>query len=391
MSAKSIFGNRFTLLVLVLVLAAGVYSYWQGSHEGVDETRYRLVKVVKGNVTQTVSANGTLNPVVLVNVGTQVSGTVKRLHVDFNDKVRKGQVLMELDAALFEAQVRQSEANVRSAEASLELAQANEARMRDLFAQEYVSRQEYDQAVQALKSARSQLDLSRAQLQKDKTNLGYTVIRSPVSGVVIAREVDVGQTVAASFQTPTLFKIAQDLGKMQINSSFAEADVGNIRVGQPVQFTVDAFSGKIFPGVVKQVRLNPTTQQNVVTYDVVVSVDNPDHILLPGMTAYVNIAVASRKDVLLVPNEALRFRPKENGTGKPPGRKTEKDGFSGRVYVLEQGKPKQVMIRTGITDNRMTELVAGALREGDSLVAEDTMDTGTAAGNQQGGPRVRMF
>ena len=202
----------------------------------------------KGDISQTVSANGTINPVTLVSVGTQVSGTVKKLYVDFNSKVQKGQILLELDDALLAAQLKQSEANVQNAEASLDLATANEKRTRNLFALEYVAQQDLDTAIQAKKSAEAQLLLARAQLEKDRANLAYSVIRSPVSGVVVDREVDVGQTVAASLQTPTLFKIAQDLSKMQIDSNFAEADIGSIRVGQTVRFTVDAFADRRFRG-----------------------------------------------------------------------------------------------------------------------------------------------
>jgi HlyD family secretion protein len=191
------------------------------------EQRYKLLALEKGDVTQTVSANGTLNPVVLVSVGTQVSGTVKKLYVDFNDHVKKGQALLELDDALVSATERQSAASVANAQATLELAQANEARIKQLFAQEYVSKQEFDQSRQALKSAQAQLALARAQNDRDKANLNFTVIRSPVDGVVIDRVVDLGQTVAASFQTPVLIKIAQDLSEMRIDTSFAEADIGS--------------------------------------------------------------------------------------------------------------------------------------------------------------------
>ena len=395
MNVKLLIWNKFTLMFMLIALGAGGYVYWGSSQKQTEQNRYRTVKLEQGDITQTASANGTLNPVVLVSVGTQVSGTVKKLYADFNDKVQKGQVLVELDPPLFNAQVQQSEANVRNAQASLDLAQANEARMKTLLEQEYISRQEYDQSQQALKSGHAQVELAQAQLQKERTNLSYTVIRAPVSGVVVSREVDIGQTVAASFQTPTLFKIAQDLKQMQIDSSFAEADIGKIRVGQPVNFTVDAFAGRTFSGVVRQVRLNPTTLQNVVTYNVVVSVENPEQILLPGMTAYVNIAVAERHDVALVPNAALRFRPKDIEQKKSGGKRSKKDGegLGGTVYVLRNGKPEPVRIRIGITDNKMTEVLAGGLKAGDSVIVEDTRDNGATAA-QSGSPgsmRLRMF
>ena len=302
-------------LIAAAIIGIGIIVYLKVYSDSPPQFRTEIVG--KGDISQTVSANGTINPVTLVSVGTQVSGTVKKLYVDFNSKVKKGQILLELDDSLLAAQLKQSEANVQSAQASLELATANEKRTRDLFALQYVAQQDLDTAVQAKKSAEAQLLSARAQLGKDRANLSYSVIRSPVSGVVVDREVDVGQTVAASLQTPTLFKIAQDLSKMQIDSNFAEADIGSIRVGQTARFTVDAFADRHFKGEVRQIRLNPTTVSNVVTYDVVVNVDNPEQILLPGMTAYVNIAVAERKDVLLVPNAALRYKPAKSEMEQP--------------------------------------------------------------------------
>jgi len=297
---------------------------------------------------------------------------------------------MELDDALFQAQVRQDQANLDSAQASLALAAANAERTRDLYAQQYVAKQDLDQAEQALKAAQAQVDLARAEMTKDRTNLDYTVIRSPVSGVVVDREIDVGQTVAASFQTPTLFKIAQDLRRMQIDSSFAEADVGNIRTGQGVRFTVDAFPNRSFKGVVKQVRLNPTTQQNVVTYDVVVTVENPDQVLLPGMTAYVNIATAEHKNVLLVPNAALRFKPEDGAARGKPGAGHDKGEGGAVVYLIQGDHLKPVRLRTGITDNKFTEVLGGRLRADDAVVVEDSRAAG--AGNHPGGTfRMRMF
>jgi HlyD family secretion protein len=382
---------KLALPVVLIVIAAGAYPHWHAQRQAADTARYKTEQVTSGDIVQTVSANGTLNPVVLVNVGTQVSGTVKKLYADFNDHVKQGQILMELDDALFQAQVKQDQANMNSAKASLSLASANAQRTRDLYAQEYVSKQELDQAEQALQAAQAQLDLTRAQLEKDRTNLGYTIIRSPVSGVVVDRQIDVGQTVAASFQTPTLFKIAQDLRHMQIDSSFAEADVGNIREGQAVHFTVDAFPDKSFTGVVKQVRLNPTTEQNVVTYDVVVTVDNPEQILLPGMTAYVNIVTAEHTNVLRVPNAALRFKPEDRPVrGGPDAGKVEaRDRGGARVYVLEGNALKPVRVRTGISDNKLTEVLGGPLKVDEAVVVEDNRIASTD--NRRGGFRMRLF
>ncbi|MGC2048809.1 MAG: efflux RND transporter periplasmic adaptor subunit [Gallionella sp.] len=415
------------IIASVAVVCAGIAIYWQ--FYKVEPLQYRLQSVEKGDISQTVSANGTINPVTLVSVGTQVSGTVRKLYVDFNSRVEKGQILLELDDALLLAQQKQSLANVQNAQASLELATANEARMRSLFAQEYVSRQELDTAVQTKKSAEAQLNLAQATVERDRANLAYSVIRSPVSGVVVDRSVDVGQTVAASLQTPTLFKIAQDLSRMQIDANFAEADIGSIRVGQSVHFSVDAFANRSFNGVVKLVRLNPTTQQNVVTYDVVINVENPEKILLPGMTAYVSISVAERKDIMLVPNAAFRFKPanamqkpaanqndekqlagnpndsrKNSGqsgsadganTAKPKDEKhlpgQPRDSFSGKVYVLEKGELKPVKVLLGITDNRNTEIVGGEIKAGDQVAVGEAQSSGNSQSSSTSPMRMRLF
>jgi HlyD family secretion protein len=346
-----------------------------------------------GDITQTVSANGTLNPVVLVNVGTQVSGTVKRLRADFNDRVAAGQVLLELDPSLLEAQVRQDEANLEDAKAARDLAQANEKRRLTLWDQDSIARQDVDAAIQARQSAAARVEQAAAQLAKNRKNLEYSVIRSPVAGVVVNRTVDVGQTVAASFQTPTLFQIAQDLRRMQIDTSFAEADVGRIKVGQPVQFTVDAFPEQTFNASVRQIRLNATTQQNVVTYDVVIAVDNPDEMLMPGMTAYVNVVVAQRTGVMRVPNAALRFRPAAGSEPQQQGRergapRERATRGTGTVYVLDDGKPRAVSVSVGIGDGRFTEIASSEIENGRDVIV------GTVQAAAEQGPgtlRMRMF
>ncbi|MDR1349974.1 MAG: efflux RND transporter periplasmic adaptor subunit [Zoogloeaceae bacterium] len=418
---KKIPFKPLALSLALCVLTVSAYVWF--THDGrMPEERYKFAELTPGEIRQTVSANGTLNPVTLVNVGTQVSGSVKALYVDFNDQVKEGQVLAELDDAMLAAQSRQSKANLMSANATLDLAVANADRMRTLFAQEYVSKQEVDQSAQALKSAQAQVRQAQAQADKDEANLGYTIIRSPVSGVVVDRQVDVGQTVAASFQTPTLFKIAQDLAQMQIDSAFAEADVGNIKVGQQVMFTVDAFPDRNFRGKVRQVRLNPTTTSNVVTYNVVVAVDNPDQILLPGMTAYVNITVAQSDNALLLPNAALRFRPSAEetvpaekpksapggvlggmtGMGGPgmggPRRNSNgqarQGGASerlskGTVYVLREGTPTALIVNLGITDNRNTEIIGDELKAGDKVIV-GIAEAGASASSGES-LRVRAF
>ena len=389
-------------IALILAFIFGAYYVYQLSHKKKPEDLYRLQPVTTGDIEQNVTANGTINPVSLVNVGTQVSGRVKKIYADYNDQVKKGQVLLELEDELFKAQIAASLGNVKNNEASLELAKANEMRMRSLFEKEYVSKQELDQSVQALKSAEAQLSTTRAQLKRDQTNYSYSIIKSPVSGVVVDRVVDVGQTVAASLQTPTLFKIAQDLSKMQIDTSFAEADIGRIQVGQVAKFNVDAFPNTNFEGVVKQIRLNPTNTANVVTYNIVVSVDNPDQKLLPGMTAYVNINFAKHENVLLVPNAALRYKPKneeiklamkkDNKTDDTKS-KVKNDGFgSGKVYVLRNNKPEMIRVQTSITNGKFTEIMSSDIKPNEFVITADMSNDQKSGSNSQGPQRPpRVF
>jgi HlyD family secretion protein len=399
---KAIVKKSLLALTAIAIAAAGAYGYYRSSVP-TPEQRYRIQAIVKGELVQTVSANGTLNPVVLVSVGTQVSGTVTKLYVDFNDKVKKNQPLLELDRSLLAAQARQSAATVNNIKTTLDLARASEARLRALFAQEYVSRQELDQAVAARKSAEAQLAQARAAADKDQVNLNYTVIRSPVSGIVVDRVVDLGQTVAASLQTPTLIKIAQDLSEMRIDSSFAEADIGRIKEGQPVRFTVDAFPNRSFTGEVQQIRLNSTVTQNVVTYNVRVSLQNPEQILLPGMTAYVSIAVDRRDDVAMVPNSALRFKPAgaedkatgdepaangaSAGSGRREGKGKKREGNSGTVYIVDGKNIRPVSVQLGITDNRNSEIVGGELKLGDKVIVGENF----AANGKPSSVGVRLF
>lgn len=369
-------------MVVVLVVLAAAGGWWWSSKGKPVGPQYRTETVDRGEVSAHVSANGTLNPVTLVNVGTQVSGTVRRIYADFNQQVKAGQVLAELDPALFQAALAQSSANLANAQAQLRLAEANAARMQTLFDQEYVSRQELDQAQAARAQAAAQVRLARAQMTRDQTNLGFSIIRSPVDGTVVNRQVDVGQTVAASFQTPTLFQIGKDLTQMQIDSNVSEADIGQIEVGQPVSFRVDAFPDTEYRGAVRQVRLNAKTEQNVVTYNVVVDVANPELALMPGMTANLRVQVETRPDVLRVPTAALRFRPQTDGTA------TEARAPRGAaVHLLVGGKPVRVPVKTGISDKTHTEIVSGSLKPGDLVIVADL--AGKKAGN--GMPRGRLF
>ena len=386
---------RLLVPLLVVVATAGGYAWWRSQPGAAPAERWRFEAVDRGDVVQVVSANGTVNPVTSVNVGTQVSGSIVRLHADFNSEVKEGQLLAELDPALFNAALAQSEANLNAAQAGLRLAQTKEARTRSLVGKGFISQAELDTAVKELEAAQAQVELVRAQVARDRTNLRYTIIRSPISGVVVARNVELGQTVAASFNTPTLFQIARDLSRMQIETSIAEADIGGIREGLPARFRVDAFPGQFFRGEVRQVRLNPTIQSNVVSYTVIVSADNPEGRLKPGMTAFVQVTANRRDGVLRVPNAALRFRPPAEAG--PAGANAAAKGGGGagagrrdagqRVYKLVDGKLAAVPIQVGVSDTSWTEVTGGDVKEGDRLVTRDL----AGQGGPQSQVRLRMF
>jgi HlyD family secretion protein len=359
--------RRVLITTLVLLTITAGFWYWTVKNESKHE-RYKTQPIDRGDIIQSISANGTLNPVILVNVGTQVSGTVQKLFADFNDRVEKDEILVELDPSLFEAQLQQSEAAVLNAQVSLRVAEDKMARNVSLKEQGFISPDALDVFVQQLEAARAQLVVSKAQLERDRTSLNYTVIRSPISGVVIARNVDIGQTVAASFQTPVLFQIARDLKQMQIYTSVAEADIGHLNSGTPVIFTVDAFQNREFSGVVGQVRLNPTILQNVVSYNVIVNVANDEGLLLPGMTANVRFTVSQKKAVLRAPNAALRFKPSGEeadsaGQSRLPGKPV--------LYLLKGGKPTPMNVGTGSSDTNYTEILGEEVKEGEKVIVRD--------------------
>jgi len=377
---STLVGNRSVRLAAIIAGAAIVFGisltivFWGGSN-GV---AYRTDTVTLGDVQQTVTATGTVNPVSTVLVGTQVSGTLKSLFADFNSRVKKGQIIAQIDPAFFETQLAQAQANTDRAQAGLRDAERLMNQNKTLFARNLVAKNDYDAAETNYDSAKAQLAQAKAALQAAETNLSYTKIYSPVDGIIISRNVDVGQTVAASFQTPTLFTIAQDLTKMQIDTNVAESDIGAVKVGQDVEFTVDAYPDTTFKGKAWQKRQAPITVQNVVTYDVVIQVDNSDFRLMPGMTANVSIIITTRHDVLRITNAALRFRMTDRPAGgaasgsgttaKAGGGSGEKKGPS--IWVLEQGKPKRVSITPGISDGTFTEILSGDLKEGHLIIVE---------------------
>jgi HlyD family secretion protein len=368
---------------------------------------FQTAPVTRGPITQAVTATGTLNPVQNVQVGSQVSGNIQKLFVDFNSIVKAGQVIAQIDPVVFQANVNQAEGDLANARAALELARLNEARTQALVAKQNSAQSDLDQATAALHQAEANVKIKEGALEKVKADLDHCTITSPIDGIVISRSVDVGQTVAASLQAPVIFQIANDLAKMQIDANVAEADVGAVAVDQDVEFTVDAFPTRTFPGKVVQVRNAPITVQNVVTYDTVIGVSNPDQKLKPGMTANVSIVAAHRDDAVKIPNGALRFRmPDSAGTpppkrdpssgGRQPGGKSGGNRAERRtertVFVLASGasKPTAVTIKTGISDGITTEVVEG-LKEGDRVVTgmTESSSADAPATNPFGGPRRR--
>lgn len=359
---------------------------------------YQTVPVTRGAITQTVTATGTLNPVVNVQVGSQVSGNIQKLFADFNSKVKAGDIVAQIDPVLFQATVTQAEGDLASAQAQLELARANAARMQELVAKQNSSKADLDQAMASLHQAEANVQIKQGALDKARADLEHCQIRSPVDGEVISRNVDVGQTVAASLQAPVIFTIANDLTKMHIDAAVAEADVGQVEVEQNVDFTVDAFPNRTFHGKVVQVRNAPTTVQNVVTYDTVIDVNNDDLKLKPGMTANVSIIIAHKDDVLKIANAALRYRPpgatltaEPQRSASPGGQRGQRSAGQSRtrrsertVYVLRGSKPQPVQIKTGISDGVTTEISDG-LKEGERVVTAQLTE-GSTAPRQQGNP-----
>ncbi|HEY7221943.1 MAG TPA: efflux RND transporter periplasmic adaptor subunit [Candidatus Binatia bacterium] len=408
----------FTTSALLLVGGAG-FAYWRMGNS-TTESPYLTVAARKANVRQVVSSTGTLQAVVTVQVGSQVSGTIDKLLADFNTKVKEGQVVAQLNQDKFRASVDQARANLLAAQAnhakakvSVADAQRTLERNRELRKRELTAQSELDAAQTAYDAAVAQLNVNQAQtsqaqaaLNQSTVDLNNTVIRSPVDGIVISRTVDVGQTVAASLQAPVLFTIANDLSKMEVHTSVDEADVGNVREGQQVSFTVDAFPARRFRGKVFQVRNAPTIVQNVVTYDAVVRIDNKELLLKPGMTANVQFLVSEKEDVLTIPNMALRFKPpdekneaqdvlRQEGNRAAPrvgARRTSRPGRSGsggvrtarqgKIYVLKDNQIQAVEVQLGITDGSKTEVIQGPINEKDLVVIGMSS---SASGQGQGG------
>jgi HlyD family secretion protein len=418
-------GKRIIVLIgAILVLAGTGYGFWRWG-SSPKESPYVTVQVQRGNVTQVVSSTGTLQAVVTVLVGSQISGTIDKLFADFNTKVKAGQVVAQLNQDKFKAAVDQARANLLASESNLAKtkvsvvdAQRTLERNRELRKRDLMPQSDLDAAQTAYDAALAQLEVNKAQsaqaqaaLNQASVDLNNTVIRSPVDGIVISRNVDVGQTVAASLQAPTLFTIANDLAKMEVHTNVDEADVGNVTEGQEVTFTVDAFPARRFKGRVHQVRNAPNVVQNVVTYDAVVRIDNKELLLKPGMTANVQFLVNRREDVLTIPNMAMRFKPPDQKneardllrqeqsraaptvgakrTSRAPGGGGGGQGGGRRVtiYLLSAGKAAAVDVQLGITDGSKTEVRSGELKENDAVI----IGVSSGAGSQNQPAVVNPF
>lgn len=356
-----------TGIVIIAVLTTGTIAVTNSK-----QVKYKTKPIERCTITEVVEASGTINPVNTVSVGSTVSGLIKEIYVDYNDVVKKGQILAQIDPANFEATVQQNQAQINNARANLAKLQAianydqkQYVRYKNLYAKNFVAKSELDEKLSTYQSDIAQINAAKAQINQYQatlktalTNLGYTKIIAPVDGTVISREIDLGSPVAASFQAPELFTIAQDLTKMQIEVSVSEADIGRVEEGQDVTYTLDGYPDSTFTGKVTQVRLSPTTESNVVTYTVIVDVNNEDLKLKPGMTANVSIITDKSENVLCVPNMALKFTPDINGP------KYKNQG----IWILEKGKPKRVEIETGAYNDSSTEIISDKIQEGTDVI-----------------------
>ncbi len=436
-----------SVLFFIIAISFGVYIYLKSE----ESFTFKTMKVVKGDIEQTISATGTVNPVIIVNVGAQVTGKVLKLFADYNSIVKKGDIVAKIDPELYQSDIEQGNARLKTALANLESISKNisyaEAKVKsagaeikreeaglayakkeyeryvELIQKDLASASERDQKELAYKEALARLDSANAEqngqkanlsskradyeasfsqvksaeaaLERDKTNLDYTIIRSPVDGTVVSREVDEGQTLTARMQTPLLFRIAEDLTKMQVNASIDEADIGRIKTGQQALFTVDAFPYTTFEGILKQVRIAPIIVQNVVTYDVIIKVENKELKLKPGMTANVTIIVEQVSNIVKIPNEALRFIPPEDlklnnlKTGKKAGKRL-KGKHLRHVWRMKNGSLEHLLIKTGITDGEYTELVSGDVQEEDALATGALDKNGKPVISKKAGSQLKV-
>lgn len=363
------------VIIIALIVLVGGYLLLKPTKSQFNIKDFDLDTVSIGDITKTITANGTINPVNVINVGTQVSGTIEKIYVDYNDVVKKGQRLAELDTSILTRSVNEAESSMKKTKANLDLVQLNYERTKELFKNNYIAKVELDQAETELKNAKEEYNIAKSKYDVAKINLGYAYIDSPVSGVVISREVDIGQTVASSFSAPTLFQIAEDLTKMQIETSVSEADIGSIKVGQDVEFTVDSYPSKIFEGKVKQIRLNPVTESNVVVYNVIIEISNEDGLLMPGMTAYVTIPIGEVTNVKKISTVSLRFNPDTRLLEIMGVKKPEREKGKIILYKLVGNTVVPVQAKVGLSDLTQIEIECDDLKEGDQIISNSVLIT----------------
>lgn len=407
--------KRNILILLVLVIAAAITWYFISRHSSDDQITFETVKATKGTVSNSVTATGTIQAIKTVQVGTQVSGVIKKIHVDYNSRVKKGQLLAQLDETPLRAALAQSSATVQAAQADLVYKKETYDRNKILFEKQLISKAEWDQAVYNYNSSKANLLSAQATNERNKVNLDYASIYSPIDGVVLNRAVDEGQTVAASFNTPTLFSIANDLTRMQVQANVDEADIGQVQMDQHVEFTVDAYPDQSFNGTVTQIRLQPVVTNNVVTYTIIIEAPNPDQKLMPGMTATANIFISEVKDVLTLSNRAFRFNPDQKtlslmmkGKSLPENNASQRSGSRENMNRQkdnqeggEASKPAHIWVKkgadffgtriqTGLSDGSNTEIKSG-LNAGDEVVvsagSDEKAKTSSTSGNSPFMPR----
>ncbi|MDO5570409.1 MAG: efflux RND transporter periplasmic adaptor subunit [Bacteroidales bacterium] len=357
------------LFIAIGIVLLGVIAWFFLKKSPAPKQKIETASVERTDMSRLVTATGTLEPIINVEVGTQVSGIISKIYVDYNSNVKKGEILAELDRTTLESELASQTSAMKGAKVEYEYQEKNFARMKELHQKQMISDTEYETALYSFEKARNSYDKSKSDMVKSKTNLGYATIYSPIDGVVISRAVDEGQTVAASFSTPTLFTIANDLTKMQVIANVDEADIGEVEVGQNVSFEVDAFPNDVFQGEVTQVRLEATTTSNVVTYEVVINAPNPDLKLKPGLTANVTIMTLEKNNVLSVPSKALKYKADASSNEKA-------------VWVLRNGIEEKVSVKTGYDDRINTEIIEG-LKEGDKVITGSSLES-TADNSPQG-------
>lgn len=353
--------------IILVAIVAGTTVYFMGGSSNNQGTGFATATITKGDLRQVVTATGEIQPLNTINVGSQVSGTIEAIYVDYNSKVKKGDVLLKIEPSVLQASVDEAYASLVSSESQRNYAKSEYERNKTLFDAGFISRAELEQSQTTYEQAEQNVNKMKSQYDRAVTNLGYATITSPVDGTVISRQVDVGQTVAASFQTPDLFEIAEDLSQMQIETSVSEADIGMIAEGQSVTFTVDAYPSQTFEGFVRQVRLSPTITSNVVVYTVVIDVDNTDLRLKPGMTAFVTILISEKKDIWKVQNSALILR-SFDGIVADPGDATPSDHLA--IQRMVNGEPTVVLVpyEKGLVTATETEIISDEIQEGDRII-----------------------